>query len=156
MATHRNDFIARELKDNLKNKTGDFVSNQVSDVIQPTLPIHHAIVVVRFSNSTAGSTALYTTENDSEKDFYLMTAQLSMQADAASDAIDAAITVGIDNARQAVFEIAKITLTARSADNNISFGPRGIKLDKNSAILMAHNGAVGVTRVAASITGYYA
>lgn len=154
MVKHYNPSIVQNAQ-RILNTKADNLSDEVSGPVA-VIPIKPICRIVRFAvRSTSGSGTVYATPTD--KDFYLIGCSLSVQRDAACDAPSsdgARVGIVIDSVTQGLIPISCATLTAFSAEQNITF-PFPIKIDRGTNItITGMTFTVGTCVRSVSIIGY--
>lgn len=154
MVQHRNPSIVWDAARLFNTKVDDHISDQVNPVIQPTIEIKPRLDVVRSLNSqTSGTMTIFTTPTN--KDFYLVTANLSIIKDVVADLASGALIVRcrINNRNADILLISLLTLTAQDISTANSYDPP-IKLDRGTTITVPGTFTVGAVSRSAAIAGY--
>lgn len=98
------------------------------------------------------TTTIYTVPED--RDFYLVSASLSLIKDANATSTKTEIRVPLNKSGVPILTIPSITLTAQDAQISVCF-PFPIKVQRGSAIYFANSTNVGNINVSAGIAGYF-
>jgi len=128
-------------------------TNEVADFIQPVKEITPRINICRnltSTNSTGGT--IYSVPSD--KDFYLISASVSVIKDVTSTSGYTRILATIDGVSQILLSIVGLSLTVQNDVVSIYFGPQGIKIDRGTNITLANNTNVANITGQACIHGY--
>jgi hypothetical protein len=143
---------------NITNNLPKNTPTKIKKSIQPVVdinPFHNAVcnIVKGVTTTATGSIVAYTTPTD--VDFYLTSANLSIQKDATCDVATATgyIEATINKANVFLGYIPQITLTASNSILVLTF-PVPIKLDRNSTIFTNNTFTVGVCVRGLSIAGF--
>lgn len=147
----------REIDDAIRgNTTSNLAPTKVSDDVQLVLNVnpkdYRRCNIVKFredTNSTGG--VIYTTPTD--RDFYLVAAQLELIKDATSTSTISQITSTIDGAAIKILTIPSLTLTAQTSSKTISF-PNAVKLDRGVTIGSSNGTNVANIKLHSLIYGY--
>jgi hypothetical protein len=147
---HNSGWIPQKISNFLRTKTGETVGPELTDLtpvvlIQPDPIVTNAL-------GTGATTTLITTASD--RDTYVVSAQLTSAQDGTSDNIASYIELTQNGALKRILQLTGITLVAKTQDTSVHFGPLGIKADRNTAITVKHSGTVGTTRVGGMIAYY--
>jgi len=132
---NRNPTIAQDMNRlfDFKGESTDFVS----DIIMPVVEIKRICNILKFNSAVNATTAtIYTTPSD--KDFYLVAAQLSVIKDATSTSGGTSIFVIIEGVSVRLLSIATLTLTAQYSNIANNF-PVPIKIDRNTIITVVNS-----------------
>lgn len=151
MVRHNNPTISLDATRILNLKAEGFDSELTK--LTPVIQIKPKTNIVRSQNCfNATSATVYTTPAD--KDFYLISAVLSTSKDATATSTTTSITTTIDGGSgQDILRLGLLTLTSERTAISTQFNPP-IKIDRNVAITVKNETAVGNMRSVASIAGY--
>lgn len=151
MVKHYNTSISEDAARILNSKQGQFLGDDVTGPVAVIDISPYANVVRNILGTSTGTGTLYTTPTD--KDFYLTSVQISVQANAACDSTFAVIRCTIEGIIRNVIGIAKLTLTATSEAVSITF-TTPVKIDRGTAIQTNNTFTAGSQTISAQITGY--
>jgi len=146
---HNAPMISKDLVDDLKTKN-DNGSNYVNEDIQLVKEINPRVNIVRSFVGTATSTLMTT---DATRDFFLVSCSLSSANTGLTATTSNAIQCNIEGTSRHLCGVALPANTAVGSSNNCFFGPKGIKLDRGTALNI--NQDVNGATVIATIAGYY-
>lgn len=152
MSKHNNPSISERARKIFNNLGNNEVSNELGEIIQPTIEIAPYISVVKSGlaeNST--SFTIYTTPAD--QDFYLYGIVLSVIKDVTATSTVSYVSSKINTITQTLVGIAGLTLTPQNQSISLFF-PRPIKLDRNATITLNNTTAVANVSSRAYIYGY--
>lgn len=156
MGNIRRGTIANDFLNSLKLDVagGDKAPNETSDKIVLTYDYtntKYANIVKFDSSTTTADLTLYTTPTD--RDFYLTFAQISIVKNATDDGTNTNLNVTIGGASVTLMSIRGLTTTAQD-QSLVSNFTVPIKLDRNSAIRVAHATTAGSIAKYGSIAGF--
>lgn len=147
---HFNPTISTDVQ-RIFNLKGDSVS-EVSEEIVPVVVVERFCNIVKRNSVTNGTSAtIYTTPTD--KDFYIVAANISTIKDATSTSLTERISVTIEGLLIAILEICSLTLTPQNDSMSISF-PRPIKVDRGTNITVTNSTNVANITTVANIYGF--
>lgn len=135
MVKHYNTSIVED-GNRIFNLKGDFLSSEVSPIIQPTIPVVRPCHIVRHSTQTAsGAATVFTTPTD--RDFFLTYLNIGMTKDVTCDIASGAISASgtTDGVSRVILGLPVLTLTAERAQGTINFNP-AIKIDRNTGLTL--------------------
>lgn len=153
MTRHYNPTIAQNASRILNSKTSDFISDEVSNLVA-VLPIDSVCNIVRSNvRATSGSSTVFATPTD--KDFYLVAANLSLSADAACDNTNCVMNVTIDGvlSNRDIIRIQKLSLTAINDTVSLHL-TKPLKIDRGTNITINSTFTVGNAIFGGCIIGY--
>jgi hypothetical protein len=148
---HYNTSISEDAARILNSKQGQFLGDDVTGPVA-VIPIKPRVNILKRGqalNSTGAT--VWTTPSD--KDFYLVAANLSFVKDATSTSLASRISVTVEGVAINILDCAQLTLTAQSGNMSQQFNPP-IKLDRNTNITVNNSTAVANCTSVANIYGY--
>ena len=153
MVKHYNPSLSEDAARLFNNKQGEYLPSETAAFIQPTVELKRRCNIVRDTGNLTGATVtVYTTPTD--KDFYLVTAQLSAAQDVVSANTRVLMKCTVDGVSRAILNIAMIPSTVQRGETSDSY-PNPIKVDRGTTIQIACNtGASGTQTNYGSIIGY--
>lgn len=157
MATIYNSNLTKEIIDTGKLQISrDIIPSQFAEKVVPVVDVNpkHARVcnIIRRTQANNNTSAtVYTTPTD--KEFYLVSYELSLIKDATSTSVGTYIEVTIDGATQILAYIDSFTLTAQAEAITGSF-PIPIKIDKGSNINLRNSTNVANCKSDLAIIGF--
>lgn len=162
MVLNYNDTQAKDVINNLidglkLNPVTDSIPHAVIPTIQPTFEVKRRVCNIVEGNAGASSgsaVTIYTTPSD--KDFYLVGANLTMSKDAACDTTTGSLQLSatINGTVKNILRMSHTTLTALQGNVSISL-PVPIKIDRNTAItIITLSFTAGTFSRGANIIGY--
>jgi len=150
MVKHYNTSISEDAARILNSKQGQFLGDDVTGPVA-VVPISRYCNIVRRGIATGTSTTIYSTPSD--KDFYIVAAELAVIKDSSSTSTVSTITVVIDGVSQPLLSIPSITLTAQNAQVTQSFR-NPVKVDRGTNITVTNGTNVAVINAHGCIAGY--
>lgn len=152
MARHYNPSISQDARRILNLKGTDMMVSEVLDVITPVVPIGRVCNIVRaVRQDTTGTFTIFTTPSD--KDFYLVAADLSTSKNSTADNSSSDLRVVVDGVARSLLVTAQITLTAQGVQAFLPFTPP-ILVDRGTVIDVTGAFTVGAMSRVGSIVGY--
>lgn len=133
------------------------IPQELAEKVIPVMEVNPKLlrscnIVYGTVNGANGATTIYTTPTD--KDFYLVAANLNNTSDAACDNTNIQLVVTTENGvSEQLIYLTKISLTAFNDSISLSL-PIPLKLKRNSTITIEQTFTVGVSRSGGSIVGY--
>jgi len=149
----QNKDVINNIIDTLKlNPVTDLIPRRVVPSIQPVFEVYAPVAFVKSATATNSTVAtIYTTP--SNKDFYLCSAQCSVQKDVLSTSDLTHITVIIDGTSVSTANIVGLGLTIESGTASMTF-PVPVKVDRNTIIAIKNSVGDGSVRATGSISGF--
>lgn len=132
----------------------DVMPNRLGDIVVPTFDYSNArfCEIVRGANrATTGATTIFTTPSD--RDFFLSSANLAVQADISADSTGNVLQVTVGGVVRDIIRLNKISLTVTTESLSTSY-PIPLKIDRNTGITIAHTFTVGASTLSGCITGF--
>lgn len=148
--------VIQQLVDGLRLEAGvDRIPVSISEVIQPVYVSNPDMVCDSFGQGTTTTTGtsytLFTPPTD--KDFFVTGCFLQLQADAASDLLEAAITARIGGVNRKIAVIRKLTTTASTITLPLVFHAP-IKIDRGISVVYGGAWTAGNAVITAQLTGF--
>lgn len=151
MTRHFNTSIVENAARILNSKQGDYLPDQVQGPVA-VIPIVHCVNIARAVNiANDASEVVWTTPSD--KDFYLVAANIGVSKDATATSQVTALSVVINGVTTNILHIPTQATTVESETTGNNY-PVPVKLDRNTAITLTNTTAVSGIRATAAILGY--
>jgi len=152
MARHFNPSITQDAIRIFNTKINDNVANEVAPIIRAVVPLEPVIDIVFNVAATATGTSVIGT-TPVGKDFYLVYAYLSFEADSTYDGTSVVISATINGVARIIMESTNFSGSVRDVD--VTIQPRfPIKLDRGTAINLIKTFTAGTGAHAATVGGY--
>tara|TARA_Y100000310_G_C20678101_1_gene814254 strand:- start:1426 stop:1911 length:486 start_codon:yes stop_codon:yes gene_type:complete len=156
LAKIESERVVKEIIEGLSLSTGrESVPTETNDKVQVVFDPQHR----KFCNigatvdaSNATSVTLFTTPSD--RDFYLVSANLSLIKDASSTSLISALVITMDDGSTVnIIRIPTFTTTAQTASINATF-PIPIKLARNTGVSITNSTAIANIKTTGTIVGF--
>jgi len=157
MAKIYNSDLFKELKDGAKiQQAVDRIPNEIAEKVIPVMEVNPKLlrtinIIKNVYGTATGNLTVYSVP--SNKDFYLVGADISAQEDALSTNTATYIAATIDGAAVRILQLSKLTLTADSKNGSISFNTP-IKIDRGTNITLSNSFGAGAAVKTCTIYGY--
>jgi hypothetical protein len=157
MAQINNSQLSKEMIEGAKiNISFDNIPTQIADKVIPTMEVNPKMLricnIVKDGSATnATSATIYTTPTD--KDFYLVSAQMSVIKDVTATSTNSFVNAVIDGLTSTMMRIRGLTLTPQSETISISLNPP-LKIDRGTNITIGNTTNVANVSASGSIVGY--